>query len=334
MVRCSFRGKLFRRVYKLRYLKQQVMNRRRFGKARFSYKNYVPVLLRRNCRLPSLQWEKRCTVCVMGMHCSGTKVLCEYIRRFFLVDVEPSWQCIRSSKRVKSKIDTGTLTLGHGFKLWKHCVPLDAVGIPPREDGGPVIVLFTVRELCSWMSSLARTPYEIFPVDGKKRKQGDVRWMLKPIELRTRSESFHHPFADQQFKSVPALWCAYICGYLQGRLLTSLIDPCLSCMLVRYEDIVTKPVKLLYKLKKMGLPTSGPILALEDPIVPGGSSRAELKRKLNGGSTFGKFGGGMAALQLSRQLNEVCAACDSEDAALHRTLRKWLDYPQLPKPIK
>ena len=44
-------------------------------------------------------------------------------------------------------------------------------------------MLFLVREVRSWMCSLARNPYELIPVPKTRRKQDSVAWMLNRIEF-------------------------------------------------------------------------------------------------------------------------------------------------------
>jgi len=188
---------------------------------------------------------RRYTVGVMGLHRSGTHALVEYLRRFFDVDHEPQMV------KVKGRVDSGTLNWAGGKQIWKHAVPLGPWDIPESGcNGGPAVVLLTVREVQSWMVSLAKHAYEIFPIAGHKRAQGKLWWMLEPVELRTGS-SFANPFQGQTFLSVPELWATYVHGYL-AKAMCSGRGP--TFVIVRFEDIVQRPAAVVTALEHLGLP--------------------------------------------------------------------------------
>merc|ERR1712107_571070 len=69
----------------------------------------------------------RPTVCVMGLHRSGTHLLLEYLSKFFHVDVEPKKRRMPRG----GHYDDGTVILDD-YKIWKHTVPLETFNLPER----------------------------------------------------------------------------------------------------------------------------------------------------------------------------------------------------------
>lgn len=229
----------------------------------------------------------RPTVCVMGMHRSGTKALAQYVTRFFEVDVEPASRPLR-----RGRFDTGTVCLAGGFRTWKHAVPCAPLGLPAH--GGPVVaVLLTVRDPCSWMCSLAQHAYEIFPSERRKRRQGSLHWMLEGVQLRTSREFHADPNPGARFASVPDLWAAYVGGYLRGSMLVAGGDPAgmassgdadvAHVRVVRFEDIVLRPDAVVAELARLGLPRNGrPFAPIEEVVGGAAGSRDELVARLEG----------------------------------------------------
>jgi len=172
----------------------------------------------------------RPTVCVMGPYRSGTHALVEYLDRYFEVCVEPK------PKGTSRCCDTGTVTLADGFQIWKHSVPLGEFNIPSDgARGGRTVVLLLVRELSSWLESLSKEAYELFPCPQKKRTQGRVEWMLGNVKIRSEHESFKvNPFPDKEFPSAVSLWAEYAEGYLFRRM-AKRDQPRFA--IVRYEDL-------------------------------------------------------------------------------------------------
>mmetsp|Transcript_113414 Transcript_113414/g.179245 ORF Transcript_113414/g.179245 Transcript_113414/m.179245 type:complete len:221 (-) Transcript_113414:1-663(-) len=117
----------------------------------------------------------RYTVGIMGLHGSGTHALQAYVSKYFDVHCEP--------QQLKRK-DEGRLLLADKFQIWKHTVPPFELPQSGR-SGSPLVMLFTVREVRSWMCSRSRSPYELFPVPKKKRTQGRVNWMFGRVKFDT-----------------------------------------------------------------------------------------------------------------------------------------------------
>eukprot|EP00928_Gymnodinium_smaydae_P065636 TRINITY_DN48740_c0_g1_i1.p1 TRINITY_DN48740_c0_g1~~TRINITY_DN48740_c0_g1_i1.p1 ORF type:complete len:400 (+),score=90.52 TRINITY_DN48740_c0_g1_i1:47-1246(+) len=202
------------------------------------------------------------TVAIMGPHCSGTKVLAKYMRTFFDMSVQPP----EKTKRVGD----GTVRIG-SRSLWKHTVPLADWELPARDaEGANVTVLLTVREPMSWVLSLSQHPYEVARADGGRRRQGDVRWMADRIRLETTDASlFCDPFAGREFESAVHLWQAYASGYLHGSMTSDCGDAAQpTFVLVKYEDVLHRPIEVLQALADAGLPRrlARPLAAIDEGV--------------------------------------------------------------------
>lgn len=214
------------------------------------------------------------TICVMGLHKSGTHCLREYVQRYFSgPEPEP-----RPRKLKKGKYDTGVLELADGFMLWKHTVPLAPFHAPPTgRNGGPTVVLLTIREPRSWMASLSSHAYELFPTGHQRRRpQGTLWWMFEEICVRTSPTSCEDLFPDSIFPSLPALWTTYARGYLQGDMADSeRAGP--TFVIVRFEDIVLRPQDVIVALAELGLPRNNtPFTPIDDSASGAAHGRSEV----------------------------------------------------------
>lgn len=212
------------------------------------------------------------TVCVMGLYGSGTHAMGEYLRRYFSVHVEP---------RPRQKRD-GTVELGAGFKIWKHTVPLGDFLAPASGPGNsPVVVILTIREVRSWMTSLARNPYELYPIPKRTRHRGRVNWMFDKVHLDTTSD-YYNPFQGCDFTSVPSLWTEYANGYLSGAMVgAGGHGP--TYIIVRYEDIVRRPHAVVEELEQLGLRrTAKPFAPIDECIHGAGMGRTTLIENMCG----------------------------------------------------
>ena len=109
----------------------------------------------------------------MGMHNTGIHSLVEYVSTYFNVVVYSPMQC---------KNDC-LLAFNH-WSLWKHTVPLQPLSLPSAAPSGRVTLLVTVRDVMSWLVSMAKKPYAVYPPGrNHKRKRGDLRWLLREITL-------------------------------------------------------------------------------------------------------------------------------------------------------
>eukprot|EP00746_Dinoflagellata_sp_MGD_P134840 gnl/MRDRNA2_/MRDRNA2_68726_c0_seq3.p1 gnl/MRDRNA2_/MRDRNA2_68726_c0~~gnl/MRDRNA2_/MRDRNA2_68726_c0_seq3.p1 ORF type:complete len:261 (+),score=36.27 gnl/MRDRNA2_/MRDRNA2_68726_c0_seq3:448-1230(+) len=217
----------------------------------------------------------------MGMHKSGTHVLEKYIRKFFNIAVQP-----RSGDDFKTDGEfgydrDGIVNLGRGAKLWKHTVPLSNIEFPETAwwqfaDGsgkksGPVMVICVVREAVSWILSLARHAYEIYP-RGAERPDNKPQWLLGDIELRLDHDFQRNPFWFEHFKSAVELWAVYVGGYLEGRFAAR--DGTSPTIIVRHEDLLHRPGMVVEELRKIGLPRNKePFQPLEQSLTDAGETR-------------------------------------------------------------
>jgi len=146
----------------------------------------------------------------------------------------------------------------------------------------------TVREVVSWMLSLSRHPYEIFPAAGGKRKQNSLDWMVEEVEMRTNGDHFRNPFPDTRFPTVMDLWATYIHGYLEGRIAPDGGGdaPPLQVLVIRFEDILQRPGDVVSELASLGLPRNAKLFSpIEESISHTEGSRSSiLSREVSCGS--------------------------------------------------
>ena len=100
-------------------------------------------------------------------------------------------------------------------------------------------LLVTVRHVQSWLVSMSRKYYELFPGDGPKRTAGDMRWLLGEVELRQDANWVRHPFGELRFETAIDLWITYVQGYLAGRIAPA--GDASRVLLVRREDLLRSP---------------------------------------------------------------------------------------------
>lgn len=212
------------------------------------------------------------TVLVMGMHCSGTKVLRKYIGTYFDVDVQPA-------EKISKKSDDGNARIG-STALWKHTPPVGEWPLPSCDTSGrPLTVLLTIREPCAWLLSLANHPYEVARADSGRRRKGDVNWMFNWVRMEsTCAGLFHDPFAGREYESALHLWAAYAKGYLNGAMAPSMgARP--TFVLVKYEDILQRPTLVMQELADLGLPRNSVSLTPIEHGVGTYSTRSQLLAK-------------------------------------------------------
>jgi len=192
----------------------------------------------RNAAAPNLQPG---LIAVLGLHRSGTHILARYCSEFFDGFVQPD--------PLGNSRQQGVVHL-EGFELWKHTVPVQSIEIPTSADI-PVTLLLTVRDLLPWMQALSRGAYEIHRVPRRRRRYGDLNWMLSGIEIETSPDYHKDLFPNLRFKSLPALWTAYVQGYLHGNM--RLTTSPQRVVVVRHEDLVRRPAEVVAELARLGL---------------------------------------------------------------------------------
>ena len=70
------------------------------------------------------------------------------------------------------------------WKLWKHNVPLTRMALPTGSPSAPITVLLTVRNIGSWLCSMSRNGYELYPDPKVKRRRGSLAWLLGKVQLQ------------------------------------------------------------------------------------------------------------------------------------------------------
>lgn len=262
---------------------------------------------------PALSRGPPYTVCVMGLHRSGTHALREYLEQFFEGEHEPRPRRTRAGGR----LEVGTVELAGGHQLWKHAVPLAPFRAPAAGPGGaPAVVLLTVRSPQSWICSLSKHAYEIFPRLSRRRPQGRLSWMFEEVIMATGNGLFADPFPDAVFPSVPELWAAYARGYLYEAM-GGQDDPSSGpiYVIVRFEDIVLRPGAVVEALARLGLPrNSVPFEPIEETASGGPDDRGRVARKLQDGSASQQ-------LDLAGFRHRLRGAL-----APHGELLRWLGY--------
>ena len=96
-----------------------------------------------------------------------------------------------------------------------------------------------------------------------------------------------NPAPDAEFESVPKLWAEYVAGYQKLALETAHSKDkdhrAPRCYLVRHEDIVLEPEKIVDVLKDLGMPRNGfTFEPSEASACRGVNTRTELVEKLKG----------------------------------------------------
>ncbi len=99
-----------------------------------------------------------------------------------------------------------------------------------------------VREVVSWMQALSVYAYETIPIPKRKRKQGDLQWMLGRILVERSGRSFD---------SLVHLWRAQVRGYLNGGI--TAYRTTADVWILRQEDLVQQPARLWPCFQRLGL---------------------------------------------------------------------------------
>jgi len=250
----------------------------------------------------------------MGLHCSGTHALAEYLDRFFSVNVEPRL------KKNNKRVDSGTVELADGFKIWKHTVPLGSFNMPNQgAAGGRSVVLLTVREIHSWMVSLSNHPYEVFPRRPTRRKKGALWWMFEDVQLRTSGGLFEDPFEDTTFSSVLELWVSYMKGYIFGTMAQA-GGPIF--LIIRYEDLVQRPRDIVDALERLGMPRNTQTFEPIEEYVSGNGTHS------SPGSCLQSIAKRVANCDAKREFSAEDAKRLRSFLLPHWYLLEWLGYSE------
>ena len=126
---------------------------------------------------------------------------------------------------------------------------------PPTPRRGSTTLLLTVKNITSWLWSMARNEYELFPHPKRPRKQHSLWWLLKEVQLLSQEAGCPDSPGTLLYPTAVNLWFAYIRGYLSG-LLAPGSEPS-RAIVVRQEDILRRPQEVVVALAKLGLPRNG-----------------------------------------------------------------------------
>ena len=79
-----------------------------------------------------------------------------------------------------------------------------------------------------------------------------MQWMFDQVYFDTSPDYHHDRFRGAIFGSLPALWEAYVEGYLCGNI--GLASGPQRVLIVRQEDILRNPKDVIGELDRLGLP--------------------------------------------------------------------------------
>ena len=221
--------------------------------------------------------QRQCgTVFVMGLHNSGTHALIEYLSKYFSVAVQP-----RMKQKHRRKSNDGLL-LFKTWQLWKHHVPLQTLALPTGAATGPATLLLTVRNITSWLASMSRSPYELYPHPRRHRQRHSLMWLLKDVELHTEDAGYDLNPGPLRYSSAVELWFAYIHGYLSGHLAPG--GQPARVVVVRHEDILRRPQDVFDALAALGLPRNHADFAVIEQLETGytTTSRSDILQREEG----------------------------------------------------
>ena len=67
------------------------------------------------------------------------------------------------------------------------------MALPIGSPSAPITVLLTVRNITSWLCSMSRNGYELYPDPKVKRRRVSLAWLLGKGQLRAGEASFNYP---------------------------------------------------------------------------------------------------------------------------------------------
>ena len=163
--------------------------------------------------------------------------------------------------------------------LWKHHVSLRPMALPSVAATGPTTLLLTVRNITSWLASMSRSPYELFPHPKRHPEQYSLRWLLNDVVLQTQDAGYDHSPGPLHYPSAVELWFAYIRGYLSGHLAPG-SEPG-RVIVVQQENILRRPREVANALAEQGLPRNDADFEVVEQLEIGytRTSRSDILRR-------------------------------------------------------
>ena len=185
-------------------------------------------------------------VVVVGPFSSGTNAMCEYLVKYFNVTVHPP----REPNNATGWIGD----MSEGYKVgersyavkWKHFPPLNSAEFPRVLPAGTLLIQM-IREPLAWISSMVHHSYSLRSDVGIPKGKGKWHWLSQKVVLDSRENEF----PNCQFRDAIDLWSCYAHGYLSGRFVAG--DGYQFVTIVRHEDLVAYPVKVMQALESKGL---------------------------------------------------------------------------------
>ena len=119
----------------------------------------------------------------------------------------------------------------------------------------------------SWLASMSRSPYELYPHPRHHRKRHSLMWLLKDVELHTEDAGYDLNPGPLRDSSAVEFWFAYIRGYLSGHLAPG--GQPARVVVVRHEDILRRPEEVVDALAALGLPRNDADFAVIEQLEIG-----------------------------------------------------------------
>ena len=152
-------------------------------------------------------------VIVVGVFCSGTNSMCEYLEKYFDVVVHPPrWPKSATGWIGDMSAPNYTRRGNHWQVGWKHLPPLNSENATKMLPSNSLLIQM-IREPLAWVKSLVESHYLLVSDAGMKRGQGKWEWLTQRVKL----DSEENGYRACVFSDVIALWACYAHGYLSGR---------------------------------------------------------------------------------------------------------------------
>ena len=198
----------------------------------------------------------RCSKLVIIGHInSGTNPTAEYGEELFDCDVEPKiWN--RRKPCAPKHEGNGMIYVGD-LKRWKHSPPDKPLGLPQWHDGQRLLVIQCVRDPVTWLESCSRNPYDVWRLEGGKRKHGDPTWLLKPLVVKLREKDLG--LEDMHFKNASHLWAHWAWHYWKMSWIGSDTSRPQAVVLPQ-EALLENLSAVVQHLAALGLPRNNAIL--------------------------------------------------------------------------
>ena len=185
--------------------------------------------------------------------------MCEYLEKYFNVTVHPPRLPRTAAGWIGDMSAPNDSLRGNHWQVgWKHLPPLNSENATKVLPSNSLLIQM-IREPLAWLKSLVKSHYSLVPASGSKRGGEKV--------------GVAYEYRECAFSNVIDLWACYAHGYLSG-LFTAGVTTSLTAI-VRHEDLVAYPTKIIVGLASKGLRrklvnNSAPAVTPIDEYVGGG----------------------------------------------------------------